>query len=259
MLRHTALIVGVLLLAAASIAQAQERKRQDGRRAGALAGRGSALAQPVMLLATAEVQQELKINDAQKKQIDELVAERQQQMRDNLAGFQGLRDLSPEERRKRFEEAQRKSAESNRIADEKIAAVLDAKQQARLNQLRLQREGVLAFNRPEVAKQIGISDEQQAKIRQVQQDARGQGIGARGGAANLTQEERRAASTKMREQREKVEADILAVLTSEQKSKWSEMKGAEFKFPESARGLFSGNAPRAGAAVKKRPDTKKEN
>ena len=37
---------------------------------------------------------------------------------------------------------------------------------------------------------------------------------------------------RMQKQRKKVQADVLAVLTDEQRTKWAEMKGAEFKFPQ---------------------------
>jgi len=38
--------------------------------------------------------------------------------------------------------------------------------------LKLQREGVMALNRSDFAKDLGLTEEQQAKIKKVQEDAR---------------------------------------------------------------------------------------
>jgi len=42
----------------------------------------------------------------------------------------------------------------------------------------------------------------------------------------------------MQKQREKVQAYVLAALTDEQRAKWAEMKGKEFKFPQPKFGGF---------------------
>ena len=67
--------------------------------------------------------------------------------------------------RKKFEEA-------GKGIDEKVAGILDAKQAERLHQLQLQREGAMALTRPEVIKKLDLSEEQQAKIKKIQEDAR---------------------------------------------------------------------------------------
>src|SRR5207237_6316056 len=98
--------------------------------------------------------------------------------------------------------------------------VLDAKQRERLAQLRVQREGAMAFQRPEVAKQLGLTKDQQEKIRKTQPEGppffRGPG------------------------QDEKGLADALAALTDVQKTRWAELKGKEFKFPQFMGGFGPG-------------------
>ena len=168
-----------------------------------------------MLLGMPEVRTELGTNDSQNKRIDEVIAELQRQMRQAMEGmdFRELPNLSPEERDKLFAEMRKKNEQANQKADEAVAKVLEPKQIARLNQLKLQREGPMAFNRDDLAKQLQLTNEQREKIRSVQENAPPPfGFDP--------------------EQRRKLQADLLAVLTKEQQAKWSEMAGKEFRFPE---------------------------
>ncbi len=102
------------------------------------------------------------------------------------------------------------------------------------------------------------ADEKLGKILDIQEASRPQ----RGAFdPNLSDEDRRALFAKMREQREKAQIEILAVLTDAQKEKWAEMKGKEFKFPE-PRGGFGGPGGRGqagrGNEERKRPERKKD-
>jgi hypothetical protein len=51
---------------------------------------------------------------------------------------------------------------------------------------------------------------------------------------------------RMQKQREKLQADVLAALTDEQRAKWGEMKGKEFKFPQPQFGGGFGPGGRGG-------------
>jgi len=48
----------------------------------------------------------------------------------------------------------------------------------------------------------------------------------------MTDEERQQAMAKFRELQEKTNAEILAVLTSEQKETWTKLQGKKFDFPQ---------------------------
>jgi Spy/CpxP family protein refolding chaperone len=231
MLRRACLLAGLGLLVAVSGAFAQ----QQGRGGRGFGGFGFGPPGNLGLIGIPEVQKEIGVTDDQKKQIDELLAS----ARNAGGGFQGLRDLSDEERQKRFE-AMRKANEEN---EQKLTKILDGKQVARLDQLRLQREGVMAFNRPKVADELGLTAEQKEKISKIQADARPQGGR---NFQDLSEEERRELRTKMQEQREKAQADTLAVLTDAQKAKWAEMKGKEFSFPAPGRGGRGGAGGNGG-------------
>jgi Spy/CpxP family protein refolding chaperone len=215
---RVSVVGGLVLLLAASTAFAQ----QGGGR-----GRGMGFQQSgVMLLGMDEVRKEIGTTDEQNKQIDEL----QQELRGSFGGFQGFGDLSAEERQKRMDEIRKKGEE----IDAKLARVLKPEQLDRLNQLRVQREGALALTRADVQEKLGFSQEQKDKVRKAQEAGRPP---AGFNFQNASDEDR----AKLREAREKAEADTLAVLTPEQKKKFDEMKGKPFEFP---RGNFGGNRPR---------------
>lgn len=162
------------------------------------------------LLAIEEVQKELGITDAQKEKLKALRGER--------VDFQ---NLSREERRAKVEELAKK-------ADETIKATLDEKQQARLAELRLQRDGAGSLARAEVAEKLGLDQAQKDQIKKIQADS----VPAeRPNLQNATQEERQKFAAEARERREKTSAATLAVLTAAQKEVFEKMQGAKFTFP----------------------------
>ena len=69
-------------------------------------------------------------------------------------------------------ELRKKVDDINKSAEATIAQLIDAKQLARLDQLRVQREGVPALIRPEIARQLGLTDQQQETVRQVVREGR---------------------------------------------------------------------------------------
>jgi hypothetical protein len=187
------------------------------------------------LIGIAEVQKEVGLGDPQAKDVRTLSSETQRQVRSAMSGinFQELQDMSEDERQKVFAEAQGKVEGANKQADEKLAKILDKKQLSRLNELQLQREGVAAISRAEIAKQLGLSNEQIAKIRKIQEQGRA-GFGAMGGPGGPGGPDQDPGSfmARIEREREKIQADILAALTDPQRTKWAEMKGKEFKFPQ---------------------------
>lgn len=184
-----------------------------------------------MLLTMPEVLKELNVTDDQKKQIETLSGQVREKLRASFGqiNFQELQTLSPEEREKRFGEMRKKAEEATKGVEEKVAGILDAKQVARLKELQLQREGAAALARAEVIKKLDLTEEQQAKIKKIQEDARPKGNLF---DPNQSNEDRQAAFKKMREQMEKAQKDSLAVLSDDQMLEWTNMCGKTFKFPE---------------------------
>jgi Spy/CpxP family protein refolding chaperone len=223
MLRRS-VVGGLVLFLIATAAQAQDRGRRMG-----FGGPGFFGASSSQLLGTPEVQKELGVTDEQKGLIEDMVADIREKMREAFAGgggFQDFQNLSQEEQRKVMEEGRKKGEEVQKKADDMVAMILEPKQLELLQQLKLQREGVMALNRDEIAKKLAITDEQREKIRKIQEESRPQFS-----FQQLSEEERRELFAKMRERGEKMNADIIAVLTPEQKSNWEKMQGKKFEFP----------------------------
>jgi len=200
-------------------------------------GRGGVL----RLLQIEAVQKELKLTDEQRDMIRDLADEMSTKFREQFSGFdfRKLRDLSEEERRKKFEEMRQKAELISKEVEETLELVLEPDQMKRLKQLQLQREGVFAIGRPDIAKQLGLSEEQVGKVRELIASLRPD----RAKMRELFQQGRDAVRKYFaeREQRRKeVEKKILEVLTPEQRKKWEQMIGKPFEFPRPERGFRRG-------------------
>jgi spore coat protein CotH len=168
---------------------------------------------PLEMLAIREVQSELKLDDEQRKRIEDLAAQTQEKtMAAFREAFEDPDSLDEESREKRVAQVR---IETGKLAQEtlaKISALLKPEQEERFQQLRLQREGISALVRPEIAKQLELSDEQRSKIE------------------DLEAQQRPFFGPPQRRQQSLDEA--LAILNDSQKAELAAMKGAEFKFPE---------------------------
>ena len=269
MLRRTmfAGAVGAMLLAA-SVGLTQEPKVVQGRggSGGFFGGPGGGFGGGnSMLLAMPEVQKELGLDDDQKGLLQDMQADMMEQTRSAFGNFdfQEFQKLDREERQKRMEEGRKRFEELGKKSDEMVATILEPKQAERLNQLRLQRDGVSSFTRPEVADKIGLSQDQRKKVQEILESMRSDpnqfsGLFRR----DMSEEERTVAMAKMRElgekMREKAEkgrSDILGLLTSEQKDRWEKVQGAKFEFPRPQFGGFGGGRP-GGSTPRPKTDSK---
>ncbi|MBI1314330.1 hypothetical protein GC176_23795 [bacterium] len=122
--------------------------------------------------------------------------------------FRSLQDASPEERAAVMEK-------SRTDTEAAVKGVLDEKQFGRVWQIDLQRAGLAALGRKNVASQLNLSDEQSAELAGILADA-----DAARTAARETQNF--AAFGEIREQTEQKIQDLL---TDEQKSQWKELLG----------------------------------
>jgi Spy/CpxP family protein refolding chaperone len=190
--------------------------RQSGPGAG---GRGG-----FNLFANPTVQKDLALTDEQKKSIETISAD----FRSSLSG------LSQEDR-------QAKMPELRKAMEDKIGAVLNDQQKARVKEIRLQVQGPAALSSKEVAEALKLTDDQVNKIKDLTKslsDARREAFQG-GGAANADAREKLA--TLRTETNEK----ILAVLNSDQKASFEKMKGAKIDLPA---GGFGGGRNRNGNA-----------
>jgi hypothetical protein len=164
----------------------------------------------VMLLNRPQVQEDLKLTEEQVKQVKEVF----QKVKKEIADLQDLEGPT------RFDKMAAKFQEADRAA----GRVLRPEQGKRLKQLGLQLQGVRALLTPDVARELGLSDEQKRKIKEAQEEARKQGGKLREDAASRTEARKQLAGL-MKANTEKVQA----LLTDEQRAKWKEMLGEPFK------------------------------
>jgi Spy/CpxP family protein refolding chaperone len=187
------------------------------------------------LLGIEQVQKELKITEEQR---GKLMALREEGGRPDFGRF---RDLSEEEREKAFAEMREKADAQNKKAE----ALLDAGQLARLKQISLQVRGNAAIADDAVAKDLGLSEEQVAQAKAIGEETSKQMRDLRRGARS---EDREAMRKKREELQKNADEEYLAILTDEQKTKLTNLKGPEFKLDQSAlrRGPGRGERRRGG-------------
>jgi hypothetical protein len=221
-----------LVVLAGGLATAQPPQRGGGR-----GGFGGGMMTGPGLLMNKSVQQELKLTDDQIKKIDETVKEVREKHQDE---FQALRDASQEERREKGAALMRKVGEETHKA---LAGVLKPDQEKRFKQIELQVRGAQAFTDPDVQKQLKLTEDQQDKIKTINEDAQKEMRSAREGGGGP------GGFQKMAEIRKEAAEKSVSVLSADQKAQWKEMTGAPFEVrfeaPAGGRG-GRGGAKRGG-------------
>lgn len=136
-------------------------------------------------------------------------------------GGQERRELTPEQReesRKQMEEAM---AQRNAETMKKLAEILDSKQIERLKQIQLQLEGVAALRRPEVQKQLKLTDAQKQQLNDIATELMTQ----RREAMRSSQGNWEQSRAKMEEVRAAMQKKSMGVLTADQKTELGKMMG----------------------------------
>jgi len=177
------------------------------------------------LLSDEAVKKDLGINDDQTKKLEEF----QTKMRTEMGtAFQGLRNLSQEERTAKFQELQKKSAEMTAAAEKEI---LLPKQIERLKQISVQSRLIRsntsdALASEELSKDLGITDAQKEALKKAQDEA---------------DAEMQAGITKLREA---ARQKVLGVLTAEQQAKLKSLTGETIQFTRGGPGGRGGTGGR---------------
>jgi hypothetical protein len=172
-----------------------------------------------------KVQEELKLSDEQKQKLEEQFPE---YIQETMEVFEKIKEAKPEEREKTMQKHRKNS-------DEKLSAllkdVLEAKQQQRLFQLKLQQEGTFALmGENEAFKKLKITDEQRKQIMGVVHDMHKK-------IESLIKEAQPGGNPqeimpKVMKIRTEHESRIEAILTDGQKSEWRKLLGKSFDFGE---------------------------
>jgi Spy/CpxP family protein refolding chaperone len=171
-----------------------------------------------------DVQKELKLTEAQKKSLQTLPqslrpprqgAPRSQPGQSSQPG-QGQRERGP---RPNFEEMMLKA----------IKDILTPAQEKRLEELTLQWMGPPALLLPDVAKKVGLTTQQQQKIRELEQ-AHSQKARETFQRGRNNPQEREKMLQQWVKLRKELDTKILALLTPAQKQKWQSLLGKPFTF-----------------------------
>lgn len=198
-----AALAGVALLT--SDAQAQ-RRGGFGRARGA-----------TFLIGAPEVQEDLKLTDAQRQELDKLAEEAREKRRSLLQDIPN--------REERIERAR----ELNEQAEDAINKVLNEEQQKRFAQIQLQQAGRAdlpgTLLRDAVASKLELTAEQKQKLDDIRIETANARRELFQSFRDANQEERREIGEKLREATEQANEKAQAALTGEQKQAWSDMLG----------------------------------
>lgn len=231
------LALGMLLCAGDALAQEQGgRGRGRGFSFGGF-GRGGSSSQ-LMLVASEAVQKDLGLSAEQTEKLGKLRDEireaatpeefRNLSDEDRRKRFEEFRHLSEDERRKRFEEYRTKAeATGKEIAakyEPKVAEVLTPEQRDRLKQIARQAAGSRVFQDPEVVKALNLSQEQQDMLKALADDAAKQIESLpRAEGSDFAQR-----FTKIREIDTTLTQNSTEVLSQEQRGQLEKLKGKPF-------------------------------
>lgn len=181
------------------------------------------------LLTMKEVREELKLDEDQVAELEELaksVMETTRSMMRPQGGGQGgggqPGGFNPQDMQAMMEKVQKAAQES----EAKVEEILDPKQLDRLVGLMIQRSNIQSLSSKLVATRLGITEEQKAKMAEINK-ANGEKMRElfQGGFNQDARE-------KMTKMREEGDAKLKEVLTAKQKEDMESLKGPEFKFPE---------------------------
>ncbi len=222
MLRSKFLIVSLLSLVSVAALAGCNRSESDDPRMRPFGGPGGFRGNfNFNLLNNDKIQKELAITDKQKEAIKKAFSD-MQDARDNLPDGDD-----------RFTKMQ----EMFKTLQDKITALLDDKQKARLKEIQLQQQGPAGLANKETADALKLSDDQVEQIKQIneslQTDIRDTFQAA--GQVDFTEVQKETDRL-----RKEGNDKLLAVLTAEQKAAFDKMQGAKFDLPTGGFGGFGG-------------------
>lgn len=164
----------------------------------------------VMLLRQKSVQHELKIDADEGKKIHAFVSKQWHKA-------QELAKADKEEREKKFDAM---AKENEKFLDE----CLKPDQRKRLKQIAMQRAGLLWIARSDVATELGLNADQKEKVKALHKEAHKEAM-----EILRSHEGKPIQREKLHEMRMKDRKRLMSILTADQKTKWKEMIGDEFK------------------------------
>lgn len=218
------------------------------------AGLDLASSAPVLLNAPT-VQKDLELTPEQMAKGKELAAEFQAEMLRSVLSLVGnpfeLASLPPAEREAKLREVKAKGELLGRTLSEKYkpkaAAILSPEQAQRLQQISWQAAGASTLGDPQIAKELGLSEEQKTKLSAVLKEfSQKQSAAAAGGALGAT--DAKAVFGKIWEGMQARDAAAARLLTAEQAEKYQALRGKRIDVKAVAEEMVQLAAPVQGPA-----------
>lgn len=232
----------ILVFSMVALAVLSQAQGGGGGRGGFGRGGGNSM---TGLLNRPDVQAELKISDDQKTKLAELNPQRGGRGGGgagggggvaggnggggNAGGGNGGGGAAGGGQGRNFDPAEMQKMMAER--EQKTLAILNADQVKRLKELYVQRVGNRALNREDIQKELGLSADQVAKIKDLgaKQAAANAELGQKVRNQEIDREQMREVTTK---NNKILDEELGKVLTADQASKLKAMRGSEFKFEE---------------------------
>jgi hypothetical protein len=174
-----------------------------------------------------DVAKEINVTADQKSKLDDLQQTMRSQMREAFQSMGGGNGAPPD--RDAMQKMMQDMQDKQKAA---MAGILDAGQMTRLKELSIQRQGNNAILDKDVQAALGLSDDQKAKIKDLQdkQMEAMQAIGQKVQNQEIDQDAARSAMTK---NNDVMKTELGKILTSDQASKLAAMGGKPFTFDTS--------------------------
>lgn len=214
MARRLLIATCLLLASLATAVNAQPPGR--GGFGGYFGGRGR------LLIDLDAVRKELGISDQQAELLDALQEDLAEQRLAIREADEGPRSADQTFERVRFEHLVQKLTAFDRQSETLITVVLEPNQASRLSELYLQRDGIRAFERPEVATKLELSDEQKQRLQSLRETF-------------VENRPRRSTLEQQRQLREKEQEALRELLNEEQQTLWQQLLGKPFDFSATRR------------------------
>ncbi|MDA1052130.1 MAG: hypothetical protein O3C40_16845 [Planctomycetota bacterium] len=174
-----------------------------------------------------EVRKELGVDELQAELLDALQEDLAEQRLAIREADEGPRSADETVERARDELRFQQLTAFDRRSESLLAVVLEPQQAARLAELYLQRDGIRAFERPEVATKLELSDEQKQRLQTLRDKLRETFVEIR--------TRRSSREDQQRELREKEQEALRELLNEEQQTLWQQLLGKPFDFFDVAR------------------------
>jgi serine/threonine protein kinase len=166
----------------------------------------------MILLSNENVQEDLALTEAQRKQVDAIVQQFSQMRQDSLQNFDRL---TSEQRKAKF-------LALARTNDHLMHKTLTASQLSRLSEIMVQLQGPMAFEQPEIVERLRMTETQCERVRQI-------GAETFREMCDFTKADRVTSLTDLHAQiMQKAMDRVLAILTAEQLVRWKQIIGKPF-------------------------------